>query len=433
MLTGDVRPKTLEGVKRLAAQLRKEKGIKHTVALDLAARAADCTNFQNARRTLPMGGKAHSQPYVMLSVYWQEDTTPYRRGRETLKIELARPLLETCGKSELKSVRGFSHFRMVADDHLVCDRPMRTQDYSRELLCTAERSLRFMEHTGLRPFRDRRRVYPKNSLGEELPDSDHPTYWIEPGSGQFILIDEPYRGQPDEAKRAAWAARVGWRVVKTSWPGMYNPHNCDLYVVADGTPEYDLGALVAKINAMPAPLLEKDWFGDSSLTWETFVSPMAKTTQDVRRARCKGTIYRSASATTVPYNSLFGSLKRRPAGEMGLAGHINAGRLIKSVLSSDNLPAGVYSRMGALRSTLEDWMGLELRDGHLADAEFFDVYYGSFKTGGTFPQLAKSHAEIVALLSGLKQVLADAYPACAPLRREIHRIEKSISMIGKMK
>ena len=67
MLIDDVRPSTLEGVKSLAAQLRKQQGIKHSTALDLAARAANCSNFKNAQRTLPARGSVLSRPYVLLT------------------------------------------------------------------------------------------------------------------------------------------------------------------------------------------------------------------------------------------------------------------------------------------------------------------------------------------------------------------------------
>jgi hypothetical protein len=150
---------------------------------------------------------------------------------------------------------------MVAADHFVCDDLAQTQTYARKRLCTPERSLRFMEHTGLRPYRDYRKAYPDGSADEKLPDSDHVTSWVDPASGQFILIDEPYRGVPDEVKRTAWAAKTGWRVAKTSWPGMYYPHNCDLYLATDGRSGYNLDALAEKIEAIPAPLVEEDWYG----------------------------------------------------------------------------------------------------------------------------------------------------------------------------
>jgi hypothetical protein len=431
MLIDDVRPTTLDGVKSLAAQLRKERDVKHSVALDLAARAANCTNFRNAQRVLPERGAALARPYVLLTIYWYDKEQQHRSGRETLKIELSKPILDICEKSALKRVRGLGDLRMVADDHLVCDTLAGTQSYARARLCTAERSLRFMEHTGLLPFRNYRKTYPNGSAGDELPDSDHETYWIDPARKQLILIDEPYRA--DESERAAWAARTGWRIVKSSWPGIYNPYNCDLYVATDGSSSYDFDSLVAKINTMPAPLLESDWSGESSPSWDTFVSPMAKSVQDVRRARCQGTIYPTASATTVPYSNNPGSSARRPAGKMEINEHIEAGRIIKAVLRSDQRTYPVYNRINSLRSTLEDWMSLEIGREQLEGPEFFEVYYREAEGDAPFRELAKSRAGIVAMLGELKQKLQAAYPDCIPLRKQLHRIDMAVSLIGKFK
>lgn len=433
MLIGDVRPTTLDGVKRLAAQLRKEHGIKHSIALDLAARAANCTNFRNAQRVLPKRKTALSRPYVLLTRYWSDKEQGYRIGRETLKIELSTPLLDICGKSALKRVRGFGDLRMVADDHFVCDTLDHTQVYARERLCTAERSIRFMEYTGLRPSRACRKASPKVLIKDKLPQSDHSTDWVDPASGQFILIDEPYGNVPDAEERAAWAARTGWQVTKTSWPGMYNPYDCDLYVATDGRSSYDLAALVAKIDAMPAPLVEGSWPGESSSSWDTFVSPMAKTAQDVRRARCRGTIYPVSSAATIPYRYSNGWSTRRPAGKMGVEEHIEAGRIIKAIIRSGLLPYGAFNRVNSLRATLEDWLCFEIGRGQLEGAEFFEVYYSEAEGDALYRGMAKSCAGIVVMLGDLKQKLQAAYPDCAPLRRQLHRIDMSVSLIGKMK
>lgn len=432
MLIDDVRPTTLDGVKRLAAQIRREQGLKHSVALDLAAKAANCTNFRNALHTLPKRGTALIRPYVLLTNYWYDKKEQYRGGRETLKIELSKPILDICGKSPLKHVRGFGDLRMVADDHFVCDTLADTQSYARRRLCTAERSLRFIERTGLLPSRDYRKTYRNHLATNKLPDSDHVTYWVDPASGQFILIDEPYGGAPDEAERAVWAARTGWRIIKTSWSGMYYPDQCDLYVAADGGSSYDLDALVSKINAMPAPLVENNWSGESSSSWDTFVSPMAKTAQDVRRARCRGTIYPVSSAKTIPYSYSRGSSQRRPAGKMGIERHIEAGRIIKAVLWSGQMTYAVINRMNSLRAVLEDWMTLEIDRGQLEGPEFFEVYYRETEGDNPYRERAKSRVGIVAMLGDLKQMLQTAYPDCAPLRKQIHRIDMSVSLIGKM-
>lgn len=431
MLIGNVRPTTLEGVKSLATQLRKEQGIKHTTALDLAARAANCTNFRHARRVLPMRPTAVTSPYVLLTIYWYDTKQQHRRGRETLRIELPRPILNICGKSALKNVRGFGDLRMVADDHFVCDTLADTQDYARGRLCTAERSLRFMEHTGLLPSREYRKAYNNRWRDDELPSRDHATYWVDSASGQFILVDEPYRGVPKEAERAAWAARTGWLIVKTSWPGMYYPYNCDLYVATEGGSSYDLNALVAKIDAIPAPPIADEWHGESSPSWDTFLSPMTRTKLDKRRARSKGTIYPVPSSTTVPYNYNPGSLRRRPAGKMGADGHIEAGRIIKAVLRSEQSTYAVYARMNSLRYTLEDWMALEINRRQLAGAEFLDVYYGGAEGDAPYDEMAKSRGGIVRMLGSLKHKLQAAYPDCAPLREQLHRIDMSMSLLSK--
>ncbi|WP_417809049.1 DUF5623 domain-containing protein [Thioclava sp.] len=430
MLIDGPRPTTLVGVKRLARQLKKTNGIKHSDALDLAAKSADCANFRHAQRTLPTNGFARSKPYVLLTIYWSDEKQGYRCGRKTLRIELSMPILELCPKSALKYVRGFGNLRMVAEDHFVCDDIAHTQEYARDRLCTAERSLRFMEHTGLRPNRDRRK-YPGVLDKDKLPNIDHSTDWVDPASGQFVLMDEPYGNVPDDSRRAAWADRNGWRLEKASWPGMYRPYDCDLYVGIDIRSGYDLDALMAKINSMPEPVVSENWTGESAPSWETFLSPMAKTKQDERRARCKGMIYPSPSKATVPYNYNPGCSRRRPVGELGIDGHVQVGRVIKALISSQYATDGVYTRLSSLRSDLEDWLSLEIGRGQLEGAEFFEVYYTRTEEDQALQRTLTSSGEIVEALRGLAGTLKTAYPDCASLRQQLRRIEMSASIIEK--
>ena len=432
MLIDDVNPTTLTGVKRLAAEIRKERGIKHSAALELASRAAGRANFRHAQRTLPTHGLQSKQFYVLLTVYWYDEKQQHRVGRETLKIELSKPVFSIFGKYLLKNARGFGRLRMVADDHFVADVVVRSQTDARESICSAERSLRFMERTGLLPSRDYQKAYPAASSKEKLPSSDHPTYWVDPASGQFILVDEPYSRAPDEARRAEWSVQTGWRVFKTAWPGMYNPYNCDLYVASDSRSGYDLEGLVAKIDAMPAPMLQTDWAGESSPSWETFFSPMAVTRQDQRRARCRGTVYPNASATSVPYSYRPGSLRRRPAGDMALKEHIEVGRMIKAVLTSEYGSFGIDRRMNSLRSTLEDWMGLEREGKHLDNSDFFKIYYGDLEGGLNYKRAAQSRPGLLALLGDLGKKLRSTYPDCAPLRTQIRRIQMSAALVERL-
>ena len=430
MLIEDIHPTTLAGVKRLAKQFKKTKGIGHSNALDLAAKSANCVSFRHAQRTLPLNGIARSKPYILLTIYWSDKELRHRCGRETLRIELSMPILDLCEKSALKYVRGFGDLRMVAGDHFVCDDIAPNQAYARGRLCTAERSLRFMEHTGLRPYRNRS-TYPKVLSRDKLPNIDHPTDWIDQGSGQFVLIDEPYGNVPDADERAAWADRVGWRIEKTTWPGMYSPYDCDLYVGVDERSGYDLDALIGKIDAMPNPMVRDNWTGESVASWETLLSPMAKTRQDERRARCKGMIYPSPSKSTVPYNYNPGCSRRRPIGELGIEGHIEAGRIIKGAMRSEFSRSVVYTRMSSLRSDLEGWMSLEIGHGQLEDSKFFEVYYQWTDEDQSFHDTLRSAEDVIAALRGLGRKLKQAYPDCAPLRQQLKRVEMSISLLEK--
>lgn len=433
MLINDPRPKTLAGVKSLAAQFRRERGIKHYVALDLAALAAGCANFRHAQKVFPESGPALNRPYVLLTVYWCNDGKPHRVGRETLRIELVRPILKTCERSLLKWVRGFGNLRMAAEDHFVCDVVAYDQDDARKRLATAERSLRFMEQTGLLPWRPGRQRSPIEALRDKLPGTDHPTHWTDVATGQVIVVDEPYGGVPDEEARAAWATRHGWRIAKTSWAGMYSPYDCDLYVVTDGSTGYDLDALVAKIDAMPVPLLVEDWPGESAGSWETVVSPMARTPQEVRRARCRGTIHPTDSATTVPLSYRVGTSRRRPKGELSIEGHAEAGRMIKAVLSARPLPSVAYHLMNDLRSTLEDWMGSEGGNKRPKGNDFFEIYYSQLEQRDAFWHAARSRDGVIAILEALRLKLEDAYPDCAPLRVQLSRIDASTKLFERMK
>lgn len=432
MVNGDVRPSTLDGVKRLAAQLRKERGIKHANALDLAARAANCANYTHARRTLPTIVRRREQHYVLLTVYWYDRDT-HGMGRETLRIELPKPILDICSKADLKHVRGFGWMRMVASDHFVSDSVAQSQSFARDIIGKAERSLRFMEHTGLQPSRDTKLAYPDRTQDTKLPDADHSTYWSDPATGQFILVDAPYSNVPDEPERVAWAKRHGWHLRMSTWPGVYYPYQCGLYVATDGRQGFDFDALMAKIDAIPAPATTDDWAGESVHSHDVFVSPAARTKQDQRRARAKDTVMAMATDTTIPYNAMFGSARRRPAGTMGVSGHIEMGRMLKAVLNSRHRPHGAYKRIDSVQSTLEDWMALEIGKGELAGPEFFDVYYHDADSEGPYAEAAQSREGLIRILGELKTMLRGAYPDCAPLRQQLHKVDMAVALIERMK
>jgi hypothetical protein len=430
MLRASIRPSTLEGVKTLAAQIKKERGIKHCSALDIAAVAARCSNFTHATRVLPSREQQQTLR-VFLSRYWHDERS-HRVGRETLQVELSKPILHVCTKSELRQSRGFGSMRMVAEDHFVGDMIDDTQERAQENICKAVRSLRFMEHTGLRPSRDHLAAYPDRSPHSALPQMDHATRWYDPVTGQFVLVDEPYRGV-SETERSEWSRTYGWHLAKSAWPGMYYPNRCELYVATTADANFDFSGLMRRIDAIPAPLVLKDWDGDTGNFYDIFVSPAAKTKQDFRRARSKGTVIPQATTTTIPYTQMFGAQNRRPAGFMPISEHIEIGRFIKAVLFSRARPWGAYQRMNSLRSTLEDWMALEIGKSDLDGPEFFDVYYHDLEEADPLRDTACTSKGVVDIIDEIAGRLRKAYPNCAPLRRELNKLEVSKALTMRAK
>lgn len=431
------RPTTLEGVKRLAKQIRKVEGIQYSKALDRASNVIGLENFKHARSNLSISSFATTRDYVLLTIYWIDKKQGHRCGRETLRVALSRPLLETCPKHLLKYARGIGSLRMVAEDHFVGDDVADSQEYARDQLCTAERAIRFMEDTGLVPFTGRTKVPPELS-SDKLPGMDHPTYWLDPINSEFILADEPYGDLSGEewhlqGERLAWADRHGWRIEKTSWAGMYFPYSCDLYIGVKSRSGYDLEGLVRKINAMPPPSVSGNWSGDSSTSLDTFLSPLANTSQDARRARCKGMICPLPSKTSVPLNYKAGCSKRRPLGELGLDGHKLAGRTIKAVIASEHITDGVFSRLCSLRAELENWMYHEVDRRLLDGPDFYEIYYRSTEEDKALKRSWSTRADTVTAIRQVAEQLKVAYSDCAPLRQQLRRLEMSASIIENTK
>ncbi len=429
MLNENVRPSSIDGIKRLATQIKKDKGLQHAAALDMAAKAASFENFTHARRSLSsQASLSASKNQLFITIYWRE-TKPYRQGRETLQVDLSKPLLKLCSKSELKLARGLWG-RLVAPDHIVHDTVAQSQEFARGEICKAVRTLRFMEATGLRPSDDYLAAYPDRHHDNKLPDSDHATDWYDPKNGQFVLVDEPYSPAVVSERRAAWAQQNGWHLQASKWPGIYYPFSCSFFVATDASSGYDFAGLMKKIDSLAAPLVSKDWDGTSAPSHEVFASPMAKTPQDIRRARCKGTIIREASQTTTPYGA-FGHERRKPRAKMPIPSHIEAGNMIKSVLASPHKPYSVNRRMDSVRSTLEDWMSNEIRRDELDGPEFFDVYYHDADETGPIAEASKTSEGLIRILEELKVKLSAHYPDCSPLRQQVGKIETSIKIISR--
>ena len=76
-------------------------------------------------------------------------------------------------------------------------------------------------------------------------------------------------------------------------------------------------------------------------------------------------------------------------------------------------------------------MSLEMSPGDLPGPEFFDVYYNDSQAHAQYDQTASTHAGAVTLLGQLKKQLLAAYSQCAPLKRQLRRIEMSMDSLGR--
>ncbi|MBB4189391.1 hypothetical protein GGE07_006073 [Sinorhizobium terangae] len=77
-------------------------------------------------------------------------------------------------------------------------------------------------------------------------------------------------------------------------------------------------------------------------------------------------------------------------------------------------------------------MSLEIGRGVFDGPEFFEVSYTEVEADAPYREMAKSPEDVVAMLTGLKQKLKIGYPDCAPLRRQLRRIDMSVSLTSNM-
>lgn len=431
MLIHDVRPSSLIGIKRLARQIRNSEGISLNQALQRAAQAASFSNFEHARSALGNACQTSNQNLqIFLTAYWTDRET-YESGRETLEIHISKPLTELCTAPERKLVRALCNMRLASPDHLVKDMLCPSQNYARDQICQAVRALRFMEATGLRPSDDNRARIATKRLDGDLPARDHISKWYDPGTGQFILIDEPYMDAVVSPQRAEWAKRNNWCLRASSWPGIYFPFRCAMFVASNATGPLDFDAMMRKINGISQPVTAEHWKGKSAADHKLFTSPLAISSQDKRRAKAKGTIVPRPSKCTIPYmRSLIGAA-RKPNGAMTLSEHELAGRMVRSILQSNHKPWAVNAQIDRMQRHLVDWLYADVPARQFGDIDPVDFYYAAIADNDPLVTQAGSTGGVIHILTNLKTLLIGAYPNCAPLRKMTQHVDKSLEIIAK--
>ena len=429
-----IRPANLVNIKRLANQLKKAEDITHKSALHSAARRAGFENYEHARKSLGNSLTAQNQSHkIFLTAYWTDRET-FKIGRETLEIKLVVPLQILCTRAEMKLVGGLCNLRVASADHLVMDGLRPSQSYAQDELCKAARALQFMEATGLRPCPYEEAQKAIANLNGQLPKKDHPSDWHDPVSGQFILIDEPYSKAIVCPERAKWAKENNWFLKAAIWPGLYFPYRCAFFVASEKSDSFDFDALMETINAMPDPVTAERWPGETAENHETFLSPLAKTHQDKRRAKAKGTIVPRNSKKTIPYTRSLIGAARKPNGQMSLEEHRMAGRMIRAVLQSNFKPHAVNRRMDKLMSTLVDWLYEDVPHRELNRLyDPVDIYYGEMPSDDAFFLSTNSSKGVVDILTKLKRLLEHSYPDSKPLRQLTGRVETALKLTAALK
>jgi hypothetical protein len=429
-----IQPSSLDGIKRLAKSLKTERGIQHVRALDDAARAAGFQNFRHASNALRHGAVAtRTRPghRVYVTVYWK-DRKASTTGRETLSVWLSVPWGELVTPAQLQHHRALMHFRGEGTDHLARVNLEDSQSQARRQACATARTLQFMDATKLRPSKSHSRAFPGGRSVNAVPGRDHYSIWYDRVSKRYLFADEPYElaAQSKASERATWSAHHGFPIVKPDWPGMYNPDGGSrLYLTADAQKGVPLAPVVAALNALPPPIVESTWDGESAPFGPIFVSPGAPSRADTSSPKPDATRKHSVARNSVQYVQTFVGPQRRPKGRMPVEVHSEVGSLLKSVLAVSYHRKGVYNRVDAIRSELDEWTQREYNYDELPNEQFFDLYYHGAESTYARSITSEERDRHVASLTRVREILVKHYPECPPLRSLMTKVSAAVSSL----
>lgn len=430
-----VRPSTLDGIKRLAKSLKAKQGVQHVRALDDAALAAGFQNFRHASNVLRATPKlecSHLAHRIFLTGYWT-DRESGKSGRETLIVWLLAPWVDLITPLQFQNHRALMNFRVEGPDHFSHDHQLRSQSVARRAICAAARTLHFMDATKLRPSKSHSRAFPGGRSSNAIPGRDHYSIWYDRETKRYLFVDEPYEKAVESRvqEREAWAMQYGFAIVKSAWGGMYAPDvGSRLYLVADQTKGTPLQPIAAALSKLPIPIVESAWTGESAPMTPFFVSPgtraEASTKKDKPKSLCPSS---KGQRNSVSYVQTFVGQQRRPKGRMAIRSHAEVGRLLKSVLVATFHRKGVYNRVNAIRSELDEWVQREYSHAELPSDQFFELYY--HESGSTFSRSLtdaerERHSES---LAHVKQLLGEHYPDCPPLRSMLKKVDTAVKSL----
>jgi len=411
MTTTQIRPTSIDGVKRLATGIRRQSGIPHHDALDRAAAAAGYANFTDARRRI--GSEPQRHP-VFITAYWRDEDG--RTGRETLHVEISLPLVDIVTPGELKNARGLAAFRFDAGDHLETTRDGRSQLSAREIICAAARTLAFMQATGLRTGGRVPRAF--KSAADGLPGRDHVDYWRDPVTGAAVMTDEPYVPSvvSREVERRAWAEGRGFGIEDVSWAGMYYPGNCRLMLVSEAHPP-QMSRWSSALDRLASPSTADAWTGESAAYLPIFVSPGRAASGKAKRGRPKPVASGTRRRGAVSFGRMFVGADWRPDARIPVDDHREIARLLQGLLATAGNRT-LYRQIDHVRSTLDEWVQREYSTAELSNDAFHQLYYSSGKSSPL--PVSRSQA-----IDRVRALIEQHYPECRPRTSILRWIEKA--------
>jgi len=432
-----IRPSTLDGIKRLARSFKKAEEMRHSAALDRAAVQAGFENYQHANRQLKSANTEAIHRTLTnvldfyLTAYWRSGV---EAGRETLRLQLSKPIDEIIsGRQRRKTA--LHAFRREAPDHLVFSGTLSEQSKARWFVCKAARVLQFCAATMLVPATPPRRL----PGTEKLPFCDHGSVWLDRKTDTYITADEPYLGavENDRGERDRWAHSLGLSIVCSPWRGMHNPDGTtgtQLYLIAPASDDNALSAVVQRLRQAGEPVIESTWGVTMSNRWSSesapslprFRSPLAK--QPTKKRAASAQREARGPRNSVPYSMVM-ARGRRPTGRMPLEAHTEIATALKEVLATSKRRAGVYNRVGAVRSELDDWVQCEYDRRLLPDEQFSDLYYPDHEFRDVGIPTDDGKQQNLRYLERVKLLLLKHYPPSAPLRKIVQRIDGAIESL----
>ena len=410
-----VGPSTVDGIKRLAKVIKRERGLTHHEALDLAAQRAGYQNLRHAQHQLAESPKRHA---LYLSAYW---STRADCGRETLKIWLPKPLHEIASRHEIPRPRNLRNFYVEAEDHLERLIDLDSQESAHDALFAAARTVRFMAATGLRPTTTLKQLQPMRRF-ESLPDKDHPSEWLDTETRAWVYLDEPY-GRSEHEGRAAWASAQKLQMIRPEWEGIYYPGQaipflfCVDRILAD--------RLHRQLQQLHASRIEPVWDGDSEPYASAFISPAREASGRPRRGRSMPAYGPRKGA--VPYGARKGGEKSlwRPVRRMPLESHLKLGPLLSSLCVS-GLSHARTSAISRIRSRLDDWLQMEYpSEEEMTQEQFHNAYYGS-----RYSPIMDAQSQVVALQQAVT-LLEEGYLDCKPRRDMVNKLRSIAAAIAE--